>query len=62
MEATACFPDRFVLLVCQFVGELVVRVGNLPLLPILGMLGMPAVLWVRPPRRESALVTAPETL
>jgi putative effector of murein hydrolase LrgA (UPF0299 family) len=52
-----------VLLVCQLVGELVVRVGNLPPPgPILGMLGMLAVLRVRRPRPESALVTAPETL
>lgn len=56
-------PGLIVLLVCQLVGELVVRVGNLPLPgPVLGMVLMLVVLRIRRPRPESGLVTAPETL
>lgn len=56
-------PGLIVLLVCQLVGELAVRAGNLPLPgPILGMLLMLGLLRARRPRAESALVTAPETL
>ncbi len=51
------------LLVCQLVGELVVRSLDVALPgPIAGMVLMLVVLQVRRPRPESALVRGPETL
>jgi holin-like protein len=56
-------PGLIALLVCQLVGELVVRALDLPLPgPILGMLLMLVVLRVRRPGPDSSLVKAPEAL
>jgi holin-like protein len=56
-------PGLIVLLVCQLVGEFLVRALDVPLPgPILGMMIMLVVLRVRRPSRDSGLVTAPETL
>lgn len=52
-----------VLLVCQLVGELVVRGLGLPLPgPIVGMVLLLAVLQVRRPRPDSSLVQGPQTI
>ena len=51
------------LLVCQLVGELVVRALDVSLPgPIVGMVLLLVVLQVRRPRRESGLVRAPQAM
>lgn len=51
------------LLLCQLVGELVVRTLDLPLPgPIVGMVLMLALLLVRRPRSRSGLVRGPQAL
>lgn len=56
-------PGLIVLLVCQLVGELVVRGLGIPFPgPIVGLLLLLAILEVRRPRGDSPLVKGPETL
>jgi holin-like protein len=56
-------PGLILLLVCQLVGELVVRVLGVPFPgPLVGMVLLLALLLVRRPHGESPLVKGPETV
>ena len=56
-------PGLIVLLVCQLVGELVVRGLGIPFPgPIVGMMLLFVILQVRRPRGGSALIKGPETV